>query len=75
MWVFNDLCKLQAGHEMLQDMKTEVSKMLLNCAEISQFQRIALHEMSNNIKSMRYDTWISRYICNTLLAFALHTPR
>ena len=65
MWIFRKISTLKGGQEFIQEIYDEILSMFLRCPEMSLFQKIAINELKDNIKtiqSVKSDVIFSRYI-------------
>ena len=53
MYVFNELSRIQGGYELLQNIQKEILDMFLQCQDMSDVQKLALKQMSENIKTIQ----------------------
>ena len=52
MWIFRQLSNVRGGQEMMQDIQDEVLQMFLRCPDMSYFQKLAINELRDNLKSI-----------------------
>ena len=61
LWIFEKLAKLKGGQEMIADIKIETLNMVLECTELSSFQRSAVQEMNNYVNAIKIEACNPRY--------------
>ena len=57
MWTFKNLSTIQGCVGLLQDIENDERSIFLTCEEVSQLQKLALKEMSDNVKTIQPITY------------------
>ena len=65
MWIFRKMSNVIGGQEMIQNIKDEILRIFLQCPGMSFFQKLALSELRDNLKSIdsvKCEVIFSRYV-------------